>query len=140
MFVQYHPNIPQEKREIKSPKKRKTLEDELNELDDTNDNKVNVAKKLAKKPKKASTLADLLDGLDETKFTCFYCDKMFIKRKFLNDHFKRHLDTNGNFPCKHCNIVQPTYHKIATHIRRSHNPKFCNQCNKNFHGETSLAR
>ena len=100
VMVQYHSNIPQATSEIKSgPKKRKSLEDELNELD-TSDNKVTVAKRLAKKPKKASTLSDLLDGLDETKFTCYYCDKMFRNRKFLNEHFKKHLDSNGNFPCR----------------------------------------
>ena len=140
VIVQYHQNIPQEKREIKSSKKRKKLEDELSELDAAGDNKVNVAKKLAKKPKKAATLADFLDGLDETKFTCYYCDKMFKNRKFLNEHFKKHLDSNGNFPCKHCNIVKSSYYEISTHIRRSHNPGFCKECNKSFHGQTSLAR
>ena len=140
VIVQYHSNIPQEKSEIKNSKKRKSLEDELNELDAAGDNKVIVAKKLAKKPKKASTLADFLDGLDESKFTCYYCDKMFRNRKFLNQHFKKHLDSNGNFPCKHCNIVQSCYRKIATHISRSHNPGFCKECNKSFHGQTSLAR
>ena len=121
------------------PNKRKSLEDELDELE-TSDNKVIVAKKLAKKPKKAATLADFLDGLDETKFTCYYCDKMFKNRKFLNEHFKKHLDSNGNFPCKHCNIVKSSYREIATHISRSHNPGFCKECNKSFHGQTSLAR
>ena len=132
--------IPQANSEMKSgPQKRKCLEDELNELGNS-DNKVIVAKKLAKKPKKTATLADFLDGLDETKFTCYYCDKMFKNRKFLNEHFKKHLDSNGNFPCKHCNIVKSSYREIATHISRSHNPGFCKECNKSFHGQTSLAR
>ena len=85
--------IPQATSEMKSgPNKRKSLEDELNELDASSDNKVNVAKKLAKKPKKAATLADFLDGLDETKFTCYYCDKEFSRLKHLQGHRQGNID------------------------------------------------
>ena len=63
-----------------------------------NEEIVDLAKPLMKKKK--VSLSQLLDGLDESKFTCYYCDKMFRNRKFLNEHFKKHLDSNGNFPCR----------------------------------------
>ena len=47
--------------------------------------------------KKKVSLSQLLEGLDESKFTCYYCDKMFCNRKFLNEHYKKHLDSNGTF-------------------------------------------
>ena len=135
------PNIPQAMQKIKSPEKQKSLEDSLNK-DGGFDNKVSLAKpRMAKKRKPSWTVSsDLLDGLDETKYICYYCVKMFLNRKFLHEHFKRHLDANGNFPCKHCNVVQPSFRKISMHNHRSHNPGFCKVCNKSFHSQTSLAR
>ena len=99
-----------------SPRKRKPSRKKLDLLD--NEEIVDLAKPLMKKKK--VSLSQLLDGLDESKFTCYYCDKMFCNRKFLNEHYKKHLDSNGTLPCKYCEKRYPTFRKITSHIRSTH--------------------
>ena len=99
-----------------SPRKRKPSRKKLDLLD--NEEIVDLAKPLMKKKK--VSLSQLLDGLDESKFTCYYCDKMFCNRKFLNEHYKKHLDSNGTLPCKYCEKRYPSFRKITCHIRSTH--------------------
>ena len=105
------------KTKYSAPKrKQKPSRKKLDLLD--NEEIVDLAKPLMKKKK--VSLSQLLDGLDESKFTCYYCDKMFCNRKFLNEHYKKHLDSNGTLPCKYCEKRYPSFRKITCHIRSTH--------------------
>ena len=99
-----------------SKRKRKPSRKNLDLLD--NEEIVDLAKPLMKKKK--VSLSQLLDGLDESKFTCYYCEKMFCNRKFLNEHYKKHLDSDGTLPCKYCEKRYPSFRKITCHIRSTH--------------------
>ena len=114
----------------------KALENMLNNLDD--DTPKIATAKIVKKEK--ASFAQLLDGLEDKTYKCYYCNKEFCKRKFLDLHHKNHLDKNGHFPCQHCSRTFPGYKQIKSHILCSHTPAFCKDCNKSFFSSTSYER
>ena len=115
----------------------KALENMLNNLDDDTPYKIARAK-IVKKEK--ASFAQMLDGLADKTYKCYYCNKVFSKRKFLDLHYKNHLDKNGHFPCQHCSRMFPGYREIKSHIRSIHTPSFCKDCNKSFFSSTSYER
>ena len=114
----------------------RALENMLNNLDDYTP-KITTAKNFKKE--KAS-FAQMLDGLADPTFKCYYCDKVFCKRKFLDIHHKNHLDDKGHFPCKHCTKTFPRYMDIKPHVVGTHTPAFCKDCDKSFFSHTSYQR
>ena len=50
---------------------------------------------------KKKTFREILEKLDEKVFTCYFCDKVFSEMKYLRSHHKRHLDEEGNYPCRY---------------------------------------
>ena len=90
----------------------KSLENMLNVLTDCNPKISTMLKsKPGPKPKKKekASFAQMLDGLDDKTYKCYFCDKVFCKEKFVRLHRNKHLDQNGQLPCKHCNKTYPTY-------------------------------
>ena len=45
-----------------------------------------------KHPTKKKSLGTLLDQLENDTHKCYYCDKEFIKRSFLQLHRQKHID------------------------------------------------
>ena len=78
----------------------------LNQFEDTVENI-----KPIKLPIKKKSLGTLLDQLENDSHKCYYCDKEFIKRKFLQLHRKKHIDEDGNYPCRY-NFVHSFYAQI----------------------------
>ena len=118
-------------------KSDKALENMLNDLDDDTPRKIAKAK-IVKKEK--ASFAQLLDGLEDKTYKCYYCNKEFSRWKFLDLHYKKHLDKNGHFPCQHCSKMYPSYKQIKSHILNTHTPAFCKDCDKSFFNHTSYQR
>jgi len=118
-------------------KSDKALENMLNDLDDDTPRKIAKAK-IVKKEK--ASFAQLLDGLEDKTYKCYYCNKEFSRWKFLDLHYKKHLDKNGHFPCQHCSKMYPSYKQIKSHILNTHTPAFCKDCDKSFFSSTSYER
>ena len=45
------------------------------------------------------TLGTVLDELDRS-FQCYFCDKEFTAMKYLQMHRQRHINADGDFPCR----------------------------------------
>ena len=91
---------------------QETVRNEMIETEEaeTEDLKPQI-KPVFKKEKKS--LSQLLENLDDSdRFTCYYCDKEFSNRKYLHLHYKKHLDSNGKLPCRHCEKTASTFRKI----------------------------
>ena len=93
-----------------------------------------------KKIDKNKTIGQVLDDLENDKFVCYYCDKIFSGLKFLQNHWKKHCDENGNMPCRQCERAFETRKKLRQHQINAHEPKYCNDCNKTFVSSGSLKR
>ncbi len=114
----------------------KALGNMLRNLDDKKP-RIKTAK-ITKKEK--ASFAQMLDGLDDKTYKCYFCDKVFCKEKFVRLHRNKHLDQNGQLPCKYCNKTYPTYRAIMQHIIGTHKPVDCKECNKTFFSHTSYLR
>ena len=68
-----------------------------------------------KKIDKNKTIGQVLDDLENDKFVCYYCDKIFSGLKFLQNHWKKHCDENGNMPCRQCERAFETRKKLRQH-------------------------
>ena len=108
----------------------------INNLDD----EVPKIKKAKIVKKEKASFAQMLDSLEDPTFECYYCDKVFCKKKFLDIHHKNHLDVNGHFPCKHCSKTFTRYKDIKPHVVGTHTPAFCKDCDKSFFNHTSYQR
>ena len=76
------------------------FDDTLNDPDYEEEKPKVTKKSLKKLSGKNKTLGAMLDDLGGT-WQCYFCDKEFEKRKFLDLHRRRkHMDACGNFPCR----------------------------------------
>ena len=90
---------------------QETVRNEVIEREEETEDLKPQIKPVFKKEKKS--LSQLLENLDDSdRFTCYYCDKEFSNRKYLHLHYKKHLDSNGKLPCRHCEKTAATFRKI----------------------------